>query len=123
MIIGVSSNDTTEGVVSVSSLTFTPSNWNLAQQVIVTGVVDGVTDGNTNYLINTAPAVSSDTQYNGLDAADVTVTNTDNGPNTIVLTNAAISSYNGQDINSTFTLQNGGLTLDIVGNGWARRDH
>src|SRR4029079_6603201 len=40
--IGLSSDDTTEGTVSTSSLTFTSVNWNTAQIVTVTGVNDAL---------------------------------------------------------------------------------
>ena len=76
--IGVSSNNTTEGTVSPASLTFTDANWNTPQTVTVTGVNDAVADGNIVYTILTAPATSTDTVYNGIDAADVSVTNIDN---------------------------------------------
>ena len=76
--IGVSSNNTTEGTVSPASLTFTDANWNTPQTVTVTGVNDAVADGNIVYTILTALATSTDTVYNGIDAADVSVTNIDN---------------------------------------------
>jgi hypothetical protein len=76
--IGLSSSNTAEGTVSPSSLSFTPANWNLAQTVTVTGVDDQVIDGNVVYTIITAPAVSTDTNYNGLNPPDVQVTNMDN---------------------------------------------
>ncbi|MBW4532174.1 MAG: VCBS repeat-containing protein [Aphanothece saxicola GSE-SYN-MK-01-06B] len=76
--VGISSSDTTEGTPNVSSLTFTPANWNVAQTVVVTGVDDSVIDGTVPYSIITAPATSSDPNYNGLNAADVSLTNTDN---------------------------------------------
>ena len=76
--IGLSSSDTTEGTVAPASLTFTTANWNVAQTVTVTGVDDAVDDGNVAYTIVTAPATSSDPTYSGVNAADVTVTNTDN---------------------------------------------
>jgi uncharacterized protein YfdQ (DUF2303 family) len=76
--IALSSNDTTEGTVSTSSLVFTPSNWNVAQSVTVTGVDDALVDGNIGYSIITAAATSTDSNYNGLNAADVSVINTDN---------------------------------------------
>ena len=78
--IGLSSSDTTEGTVSPASLTFTTANWNTAQTVTVTGVDDAVDDGNQPYTIVTAAASSSDAGYNGLNPADVSVTNTDNDP-------------------------------------------
>lgn len=78
VIIGLSSNDTTEGTVAPSSLTFTTANWNAPQTVVVTGVDDAIADGNQSYTIVTAAASSSDLNYNGLNPSDVTVTNVDN---------------------------------------------
>src|SRR5437867_1253149 len=77
--IGLTSSDLTEGTVSPASLTFTTANWNAAQTVTVTRVDDLVQDGNIAYTIVTAPATSTDPGYNNLNAADVSVTNTDNG--------------------------------------------
>ncbi|MDB4339036.1 Ig-like domain-containing protein, partial [Rubripirellula sp.] len=74
----VSSSDTTEGTSNVSELVFTPSNWNSAQTVIVTGVDDAVVDGDISYSIVLGSAVSADSNYSGLDPADVAITNTDN---------------------------------------------
>ncbi len=76
--IAVSSSDTSEGTVAPASLTFTPANWDTAQMVTVTGVNDDVDDGDVAYTIFTAAATSSDSFYNGLNPADVSVTNTDN---------------------------------------------
>ena len=76
--IGLSSSDTTEGTVLPASLTFTTANWNVAQTVTVTGVDDALDDGDVAYTILTAPATSTDVTYNGVNAADVAVTNTDN---------------------------------------------
>jgi subtilisin-like proprotein convertase family protein len=78
VIIGISSSDTSEGTVSPTSLTFTMANWNTPQIVTVTGVDDPHTDGNVAYMVILDPASSSDPAYNGLDAADVSVTNQDN---------------------------------------------
>src|SRR6185369_11997072 len=49
VVIPVASSDTTEGVVSAASLTFTAANWSVAQTVIVTGVDDAAQDGNVAY--------------------------------------------------------------------------
>jgi len=46
----------------------------------VAGVDDDVADGDTAYTVLTLPAVSADAVYNGLDAADVSVTNFDDDP-------------------------------------------
>ncbi len=77
VVIGLSSSDTSEGTVSPASLTFTSANWATAQNATVTGEDDLVVDGNVAYTIITAPATSSDANYNGFNPADVSVTNTD----------------------------------------------
>ena len=76
--IGLSSSDATEGTVSPATLTFTPANALTPQTVTITGVDDARVDGDIPYTIVTAAATSSDTHYNGIDPADVAVTNTDN---------------------------------------------
>ncbi len=76
--IGLTSPDTTEGTVSPASVTFTTANWSTPQLVTVTGVDDFIVDGPIAYTIVTAPAVSTDSNYSGFDASDVSVTNSDN---------------------------------------------
>ncbi|MCK4790865.1 MAG: hypothetical protein KAV87_44425, partial [Desulfobacteraceae bacterium] len=75
--LGVSSSDTTEGTASPADLVFTSGNWNTPQEVTVTGVDDAAVDGDQEYTIGTAQAVSADPNYSGVDPADVSVTNTD----------------------------------------------
>jgi hypothetical protein len=75
--IPISSDTTTEGTVSVDSLTFTAQNWNVGQTVTVTGVADGSTGMMIPYLVVTGPASSTaDPGYDGYDASDVSCTNT-----------------------------------------------
>jgi hypothetical protein len=75
--IGLGSSDPGEGTVSPTSLTFTPANALAPQSVTVSGVDDTVADGSVAYTVLTAPAVSANGAYNGLDGPDVAVTNTD----------------------------------------------
>ena len=75
--IGLSSSDTTEGVVSPAMLTFGPGNWNSAQVVTVTGVDDAVIDGTQAFSVVTAIAASTDATYDGIDPADVPIATTD----------------------------------------------
>ncbi len=75
--IGLTSSDTTEGTAAPASATFTAANWNTPQTVTVSGVGDDLDDGDVAYTIVTA-ATSTDANYDGLNAADVTVTNRDN---------------------------------------------
>ncbi len=77
MTVSVSSSDTTEGTTDVSSLTFTPADWNTPQIVTATGVDDAMEDDDVQYHVVFGPAVSSDPVYNGLDAPDVLFINID----------------------------------------------
>ncbi|HYM82454.1 MAG TPA: OmpA family protein [Candidatus Limnocylindria bacterium] len=87
--IGLSSSDLTEGTVAPPSVTFTSGDWSTAQTVTVTGVNDDLDDGNILYSILTAAATSADAGYNGLDAADVGVTNQDDDTAGITVTPTA----------------------------------
>jgi putative Ig domain-containing protein len=78
--IGLHSSDSTEGSVSTSSVTFNLLNWSTAQTITVTGVDNGSRHSNANYQIITDPASSLDLLYNGLNPADVSVTNVDPPP-------------------------------------------
>ncbi len=82
----LSSSTPAEGTVSPVSLKFTPSNWMNLQTVTAKGVNDSVADGNIAYSIITAPATSSDTTYNGLNASDVSVTNNDDDTAGVIVT-------------------------------------
>lgn len=75
--IELTSDDTGEATVSPSTITFTPLNALSPQTVTVTGVDDASRDGNQPFVIVTAPAVSADTHYDGLDADDVSGSNSD----------------------------------------------
>ena len=75
--ITFSSNDTSEGTVSPSSVTFTPANWDSPKTIVVTGVDDDIADGDKEYTIVTNPAESLDDYYLGLNPEDVLVINSD----------------------------------------------
>ena len=51
VVLDVASSDTTEGMVSPSSLTFTDLTWSTAQTVTLTGVNDADDDGSRNYTV------------------------------------------------------------------------
>ena len=97
--LGLSSSDTTEGIVAPVSLTYTANNWNTPQVVTVTGVDDGnFVDGNIDFNIVTAAASSIDPKYNGLNASDVPVTSIDNDMSGIIIVASGLSvTENGWD--------------------------
>ena len=70
------SNDTGEGTVAPSTLTFLPTDWSVNQSVTVTGVDDLQADGNQAYQI-TFTVSSDDARYNGVAVEVVSVTNRD----------------------------------------------
>jgi hypothetical protein len=76
--ISLTSDDISEGTASPSSLTFTPSNYNVPQTVTINGIDDGSNDGDVNYSIITSAASSFDNNFNGSNPQDLSVTNIDN---------------------------------------------
>ncbi len=75
--IPLSVSKPSEGKADVTSVTFTPLNWNAPQTVTVKGVNDDIADGNQMYWLETGAATSTDTRYAGLDADDASITNID----------------------------------------------
>ncbi len=76
--VALSSSDLTEGTVTPATITFTTGNWSIDQVVTVTGVDDALVDGSQGFTVMTAPASSSDGNYNGKNPVDVPVINMDN---------------------------------------------
>ncbi|MEK0191193.1 FG-GAP-like repeat-containing protein [Microcoleus anatoxicus] len=72
----VSPQTQAEGSLSISEVIFTPQNWNIPQEVTVRGEGGAIAaNANRSYTIVTAPAISTDSKYSGLDASDVSLTN------------------------------------------------
>ena len=59
-------------MVSPSTLTFAPQNWDVPQTVTVSAVNDSVVEGMDTAVIAHS-AASTDAGYNGISVADVTV--------------------------------------------------
>jgi Ca2+-binding RTX toxin-like protein len=126
--IALSSTDAQEGIPTPASLTFTRENWNSAQTVTVRGVDDALADGDIAYRIVTAPATSTDLQYDGVDAADVSLTNADNEVSSVRAFDGSYSgSYSGTASGFgvvvpvsggvAFTVSNGVITVTAPGPG------
>ncbi|KPJ88050.1 MAG: hypothetical protein AMJ53_17305, partial [Gammaproteobacteria bacterium SG8_11] len=86
--VNVISSDTTEGLATPGSLTFTPNNWSSVQSVTVTGVDDPDADGDINYSIGFS-VISSDIDYNGMTVTPVTAVNQNNDRAAITLSPAS----------------------------------
>ena len=74
----VHSSNTAEGSINTSTLVFNAASWNIARTVTVTGENDSVDDGDVAYSIILDTATSTDGFYEGVNPANVAVTNTDN---------------------------------------------
>ncbi|MFO1001132.1 MAG: Calx-beta domain-containing protein [Planctomycetaceae bacterium] len=98
--IPLASSDSSEGSLAISSLTFTPSNWNIAQVVTITGVDDLLDDGDVVFNVLSGAAISSDANYNGLDPSDVTATNLDDDLAQLSLTVSTASISEGAGVNA-----------------------
>ena len=104
VVIAVTSGDTGEATVNVSSLTFTAANWNNAQTVTVTGVNDDILDGSQFTTITLAiNDASSDDDFDDLadQSVTVTTTNDDIAGMTLSKTEATVSETGSTD---TFTV-------------------
>jgi len=101
--IDLSSSDTTEGTIDLSSVTFTSANWAAPQTVTITGVDDAILDGNQPYFIITDPAISNDTDYDGLDSINVSLKNIDNDTAGITVSEISGNTTEGGD-KATFSI-------------------
>mgnify|MGYP001236571108 CR=1 FL=1 len=76
VLISATSSDSSEGTAS-GALTFTPANWQTAQQLTISGVDDPIDDGDVSYTVNLV-ATSDDTDYAALTLPALTLINEDN---------------------------------------------
>lgn len=112
--INVRSNDTTEGTIDKSSLTFSNTNWKIPQIVTVTPQDDNLLDGDVSYEIVLSNTISTDPDYNGLVVSNVQVTNKDNEVPAIVVTPLVLEMDEGQTKTFTVTLNGAKPLSDVV---------
>lgn len=78
VVIDVVADDLTAVTADATSVTFTPDNWNVSQTVTLSGVADGVTDGDlvtdVRFAVN---ANESDDQFDGLAESVIGVSSLD----------------------------------------------
>jgi hypothetical protein len=91
-ISGISSTDTTEGIVSPTNLSFSPSDWNIPQVITVTGVDDSMNDGNISFSLvfpNSIALNPADSAYDNLPLASPgSFTNIDDDTRGVVISPA-----------------------------------
>jgi alpha-tubulin suppressor-like RCC1 family protein len=77
VLIPITLSDPAEADLSANTMTFTPLNWNVAQQVVATGKDDTLKDGDKQYKIVFGPANSADVEFNSIGPAEVVLTSID----------------------------------------------
>jgi len=102
--IDFSSEDQSEGTISVTRLTFTSLNWSTSQTISVTGVDDHIIDGNVNYRILANNMVSADPAYDKLNVENISLVNEDNDVANIILT-ISDNTTSEDEKNTEFTLE------------------
>ncbi|MCR9142989.1 MAG: DUF1554 domain-containing protein [bacterium] len=90
--VPVSSGDATEISVGSASLTFTTTNWNNNQSVLVTGLDDAAVDSNQTVSAVLGAATSADANYGGQDPADVSVIVLDDESPNVIITETGLST-------------------------------
>ncbi len=101
--VAISSSDTTEGTIVETEVVFTDLNWNIPQEITVTGINDDIDDGDIVYQIVTGTVVSDDPVFGGGDPDNVEITNIDNDVSSVFVSD--ISNNTTEDgATATFSL-------------------
>lgn len=112
--LALNSDNLDEGSIDLPLLIFTSQNWNQAQTVTISGVDDQIDDGDVSYNIITHAAVSSDPNYNNLNPADISISNTDDDTAGITLTPQSGLSTSESGGSDSFDVQLDTLPTDNV---------
>ncbi len=115
VVVDVESNDLGEGTVDKDSLVFTHLDWDSPQTVTVTGVDDGIVDGDITYtILNTINTDSTtDPIYLTLNPDDVTVVNADNDTATVVISDVTQIETNSGTAEFNFIIEQS--NIEVVG--------
>ncbi len=108
VVISVESDNPAEGIVTdpqTLELTFTPRNWDMEQEVTVTGVDDALQDGPQNYFVE-LKADSKDRFYAVLESTLVYLRNEDNDFSGLIIEDSAAEEGDSLDFTVTLSPQN-----------------
>jgi RTX calcium-binding nonapeptide repeat (4 copies)/GEVED domain/Bacterial pre-peptidase C-terminal domain len=105
VIVTLASSDTTEGTLTKSTYTFTPSNWATPQQVTIVGANDNIDDDNIAYNIQFVSLTSSDPYYQNIEVSPIAVTNLDDDTAGVVASSATGLSVSEAGGTATFALK------------------
>ena len=112
--VSIQSSNTSEVIVSPSTLTFTSANWSTPQFINAQGVNDSADDGNIAVSITLSTAGSADATYAGLSASSVSVTNLDNDATITAPSDQEICQNTGLSGVNAIITNNGGTITDVT---------
>lgn len=122
--LGFTASQPNEARLAPSSLTFTPTNWNVPRSVTVTGLPDCVDDGDQPYQVVPGRASSADPDYNGIQASPLAFVN--RGSTSGCVENQAPQAHAGPDqtvdSGSSVVLSGSGTDVDgsVVAYHWVQ---
>lgn len=124
VILNISSSNNSKLSISKSSLTFTQSNWNIEQPVVLTAIDNNITDGDVDVSI-TIKSMSADSAYNNLTSGfKVTIKDNDIAtPGIIIDSDLNVTITEDQIIARKFKLKSqpkSNVTLNISSNNNSR---
>ncbi|MGC4064036.1 MAG: hypothetical protein QM784_05235 [Polyangiaceae bacterium] len=83
--IALTNSAIADAKLDVDELEFTPDDYGLAKTVTISGIDDQVDDGDTPFVVITAPATSTDTNYSGMNADNVEGTVVDDDRSAVLI--------------------------------------
>ena len=103
--ISLSSSDRSEGRVSPDNVIFGLTDWDEVKTITVTGVDDSFEDNDQRFRIITSAAASMDPSYNGIEVADVEVTNYDDDRRALRVASSRPVRSSGDTVLSTYSVR------------------
>lgn len=97
------SNDTVASL-SASQLVFTPANWNVPQQLTITGLNDFMVLGDWVYNLEIGPTISADTNYNNLSIESLSLVNIDDDVAGVTVTPQSALQVSESGTTATFSV-------------------
>ena len=111
VIIPLSSSDNSEGNIKPDSVLIPVNNWSDSFEAVITGKNDDDVDGDQTFTILTAPVVSFDYIFSGIDPPDIEVTNLDREP--VLNLSLAALDFNSVQIDTSAVIS---LSISNAGN-------
>lgn len=119
VVLSIFSLNPSEGQPSVSSMTFTTSNWNTNQSLVITGQDDSDIDGDKIYTTQISVSSSADSTYSSLLPQSLSFTNIDNDSAGLVFNNHLSKTVSEDGTTTNFKLKlrsrpTSNVTVNIV---------